>query len=167
MRADQNVEFSARGMRQTFRRDADSSLTTAGKWDNHEYGSISRHKPALIGLTCCGVLPKLSTFGSQKCLRRRIRSKTPAGRSQKCYFGEGIGHFRAQKSAIFGETFAGASRGLYAGIKMTKNKFADPLLHLQQNVEIHETHLLCTSTESTRPSLSPTFPRNSQTTRPS
>jgi hypothetical protein len=60
------------------------------------------------------VLPKFSTFGSQKCyLRRRIWSKTPAGRSQKCYFGEGIGHFRAQKSAIFGETFTGASRGLY------------------------------------------------------
>jgi hypothetical protein len=30
------------------------------------------------------------------------------------YFREGIGHFQAQKSAIFGETFAGASRGLSA-----------------------------------------------------
>jgi len=59
------------------------------------------------------VLPKFSTFGLQKCyLRRRIWSKTLAGRSQKCYFGEGIGHFQAQKSVIFGETFAGASQGL-------------------------------------------------------
>ena len=35
-----------------------------------------------------------------------------ARRSKKCYFGEGNCHFRAQKSAISGETFAGASQGL-------------------------------------------------------
>ena len=38
-----------------------------------------------------------------------------ARRSQKCYFGEGNSHFGAQKSAIFGETFAEASRGLLSG----------------------------------------------------
>ena len=46
MWADQNVKFSAWDMRQTFRRDADSSLTTVYhrrelRKDNHEYGSIS------------------------------------------------------------------------------------------------------------------------------
>jgi len=92
-------------------------------WD--AYGRLSRGlfvdmkhsdirlQPSQLPCWCCGVLLKFSTFGSQKCyLRRRIRSKTPAGRSQKFYFGEGIGPFRAQKSAISGETFAGASRGL-------------------------------------------------------
>jgi len=100
-------------MRQTFRRDADSSLTTVCHCRKVKDERIWQHKPALIGLMCCGVLPKISTFGSQKCyLQRRIRSKMLAGRSQKCYFGEGIGHFQAQKSAIFRETFAGASQGL-------------------------------------------------------
>ena len=56
----------------------------------------------------------ICTFGSEKCyLRRRIRPKVLARRSKKCYFGEGNCHFRAQKSAISGETFAGASRGLW------------------------------------------------------
>ena len=53
-----------------------------------------RHKTVASQLPCW-----CCTFDSQKCyLQRRIQSKTPAGRSQKCYFGEGIGHFRAQKS---------------------------------------------------------------------
>jgi hypothetical protein len=40
----------------------------------------------------------------------------PARQSKKCYSGEGNGHFRAQKSAISGETFAGASRGLFGHV---------------------------------------------------
>src|ERR1700689_1761854 len=41
-------------------------------------------------------------------------------RSKKCYYGEGNCHFRAQKSAISGETFAGACRGLF--ITMTRSR---------------------------------------------
>src|ERR1700737_561312 len=60
-------------------------------------------------VACFGIC----TFGSKKCyLRRRIRPKVLTGGSKKCYSGEGNCHFRAQKSAISGETFAGASRGL-------------------------------------------------------
>ena len=59
MQADQNVKFSAQGMRQTFRRDADSSLTTVcHRRLEVNYGSISL--PSLVSRTvvfCQNFLP--------------------------------------------------------------------------------------------------------------
>jgi hypothetical protein len=82
-------------------------------WDIHQ---MHLQKPALKSPMHVAESVKnfhLWQFGSEKCyLRRRVVLKVLARRSKKCYYREGNCHFRAQKSAISGETFAGASQGL-------------------------------------------------------
>ena len=82
-----------------------SQLCEDGFWLN---------EPALKVLACCGACKifDIGPFGSQRCYQwTRILPKVPARWSKRCYFGEGNCHFRAQKGAISGQTFAGASRG--------------------------------------------------------
>jgi hypothetical protein len=77
--------------------------------DNHEYGSISLpssvSRAVVFCQNCLPLAHKSAIYGEGSGLKCQ-----PEG--PKVLFRRGIGHFRPQKSAIFGETFAGASWGL-------------------------------------------------------
>jgi len=112
-------------MRQTFRRDADSSLTTVCHCRKVKDERIWQHKPALIGLMCCGVLPKISTFGSQSAIYRE-------GSGLKCWL-------EGPKSAI--------SEKELAIFKLRKVLFSEKHLQELPRAWCHIAHsLLCTST---------------------
>jgi hypothetical protein len=78
-----------------------------------EISSFWLNEPALKMLVLQCNIFDIGPFGSQRCyLRTRILPEVPARWSKRCYFGEGNCYFQAQKGAISGQTFAGASRGL-------------------------------------------------------